>query len=46
MKTFARIPAPLPLALIAFGLYLPGFWWGAPHATAADPARKSAGGEE
>lgn len=24
------------LALIAFGVYLPGFWFGAPHATGAD----------
>lgn len=37
MTLFSRIPrTPLLLALIAFGLYLPGFWWGAPHATAAD----------
>jgi len=37
MKPLARIPgAALLLGLIAFGLYLPGFWWGAPHATAPD----------
>lgn len=28
--------APLLLALLAFALYFPAFWWGAPHATAAD----------
>jgi 4-amino-4-deoxy-L-arabinose transferase-like glycosyltransferase len=27
---------PLLLAAIAFGLYLPGFWWGVPHATGPD----------
>jgi hypothetical protein len=33
----SRIPrSALLLALIALGLYLPGFWWGAPHATAPD----------
>lgn len=33
----ARIPrTPLLLGVIALGLYLPGFWWGAPHATAPD----------
>lgn len=32
-----RIPrTPLLLGVIALGLYLPGFWWGAPHATAPD----------
>ena len=37
MTLLARIPrTPLLLAVIAFGLYFPGFWWGAPHATAAD----------
>ncbi|MGH7711741.1 MAG: ArnT family glycosyltransferase [Gemmatimonadaceae bacterium] len=28
--------APLTVALLAFALYVPAFWWGAPHATAAD----------
>lgn len=28
--------APLLLALLGFALYFPAFWWGAPHATAAD----------
>jgi hypothetical protein len=28
--------ASLALAALAFALYLPGFWWGAPHATAPD----------
>lgn len=28
--------AQILLGVLAFGLYLPGFWWGAPHATAAD----------
>ncbi|MGQ0538904.1 MAG: ArnT family glycosyltransferase [Gemmatimonadaceae bacterium] len=28
--------APLLLAALAFALYAPAFWWGAPHATAAD----------
>ncbi len=33
----SRIPrTALLLAVIALGLYLPGFWWGAPHATAPD----------
>ena len=27
---------PLVLGIIAVALLLPGFWWGAPHATAAD----------
>lgn len=27
---------PLLLAVLAFGLYLPGFWWGAPVATGPD----------
>jgi hypothetical protein len=31
-----RRRAPLALAALAVALYLPGFWWGAPHATAAD----------
>jgi hypothetical protein len=28
--------APLALAVLAFAAYVPAFWWGAPHATAAD----------
>ncbi len=28
--------APLALAALALALYIPAFWWGAPHATAAD----------
>lgn len=37
MNLLARLPrTPLLLGLIAFGLYMPGFWWGAPHATAPD----------
>ncbi len=38
MKSFiSRIPrTPALLALLALAIYLPGFWWGAPHATAPD----------
>src|SRR5581483_3889606 len=35
-QLFRRIPIPVLFALLAFSLYLPGFWWGAPYATAAD----------
>ena len=30
---WSRRRTPLLLALLAFVLYLPGFWWGAPEAT-------------
>lgn len=37
MSRLARIPRTAwLLAVLSFGLYLPGFWWGAPHATAPD----------
>ena len=28
--------APLAFAVFALALYVPGFWWGIPHATAPD----------
>jgi hypothetical protein len=39
VKKSLLIPAQrgaLAFAVLAFALYLPGFWWGAPHATAPD----------
>lgn len=37
LATLRNAPrAQVLLGVLAFGLYLPGFWWGAPHATAAD----------
>src|SRR5581483_8347803 len=35
-QLFRRIPIPVLFALLAFSLYLPGFWWGAPYASAPD----------
>ncbi|MFN2399251.1 MAG: ArnT family glycosyltransferase [Gemmatimonadaceae bacterium] len=36
---FRRYRVPMVLAALALTFYLPGFWWGAPHATSYDHAR-------